>query len=433
MTETAWLVGMSLLAFGFNGLLAATRSGLVNSRLSTLREAGQQGDRAAGQAYQVAANASELLLAFRLAQALARLVAIGLAFSLVAQLLPPGAGPLSLLGALAAAGLVVGLVEWCMENLALRRPESWARRMVGLARFVVGSTRPFAAVARALAGWASGRRGGAQSSLVTEEEIMTLVDAGEEGGAIEEEEKEMIYSIFQLAETLAREVMVPRIDIQGLDQDTPVAEATRQMLSTGHSRVPVFAGSIDQIVGVLHAKDLLRAWLAGEQERPVRELARPAHFVPEAKKADDLLQELQEMLVHMAIVVDEYGGTAGIVTLEDIVEEIIGEIRDEYDRSEEQAYHQINQTEFLFSGGIDLDDVNQLTGAELPKETAETLAGFIYSRLGRIPNQGERLSAGGLELTVEQVIGRRIRKVRAWAASKEPVESSDETDRDPQA
>jgi putative hemolysin len=433
MTETAWLGGMLLLAIGFNGLLAATRSGLVNSRPSTLRDAAQHGDRAAEKAFQVMANASDLLLAFRLAQALARLFAVGLAFTLATQLLAPGAGPGSWLAALAVAGLFVWLVEWGMENLALRRPEAWARRMVGLARVVVFITRPFAALARSMAGWFSGRRGGAHAPLVTEEEIMTLVDAGEEGGAIEEEEKEMIYSIFQLADTLAREVMVPRIDIQGLEQDTPVAEATREMLGTGHSRVPVFAGSIDEIVGVLHAKDLLRAWLAGEQERPVRDLARPAHFVPEAKKADDLLQELQEMLVHMAIVVDEYGGTAGVVTLEDIVEEIIGEIRDEYDRSEEQAYHQIDQTEFLFSGGIDLDDVNQLTGAELPKETAETLAGFIYSRLGRIPNQGERLSAGGLELTVEQVVGRRIRKVRACLTPKEPEESSDETDRDPQA
>jgi CBS domain containing-hemolysin-like protein len=184
---------------------------------------------------------------------------------------------------------------------------------------------------------------------------------------------------------------------------------------------------------VLHAKDLLLAWQAGEQQRPVGELSRPAYFVPEAKKADDLLEELQEKLVHMAIVVDEYGGTAGVVTLEDIVEEIIGEIRDEYDRSEERAYQQISPTEFLFSGGIDLDDVNQLTGAELTKETSETLAGFIYSQLGRIPNPGDRLRAGGLELTVEQVAGRRIRKVRASAAPNESLESTDQTDRKPEA
>ena len=433
MTDVGWLTGLLLLAIGLNGLLAATRSGLVNSRLATLREAAQQGDRAAGRAAQVASNASELLLAFRLAQALARLLAIGLAFGLAFRLLPEGASAWVWLGVLVAAGLAAGLAEWCLENVALRHPEAWARRLARLARFVVVCARPFAALARALAGWASGQPSGAQSPLVTEEEIMTLVDAGEEGGAIEEEEKEMIYSIFQLADTLAREVMVPRIDIQALEQSTSVAQATRQMQLTGHSRVPVYAGSIDQIVGVLHAKDLLAAWQAGEQERPVRDLARAAHFVPEAKTADDLLQELQEKLVHMAIVVDEYGGTAGVVTLEDIVEEIIGEIRDEYDRAEERAYHQVGQTEFVFSGGIDLDDVNQLMGAELTKETAETLAGFIISRLGRIPAQGECMQAGGLELTVEQVVGRRIRKVRARATPTPAVESSDATDRETQA
>ena len=433
MTDPGWLAALFVLAIGLNGLLAGTRSGLVNSRPSALRDAAQQGDRAAERAYLVATNASELLLAFRLAQSVTRLIAVGMAFVLATMLLPSGIGPLTTMAALAAGGLLVWLVEWTIENLALRRPESWARRTVGVAQLVVVITRPLAQGARTLAGWISGKHGGSGSPLITEEEIMTMVDAGEEGGAIEEEEKEMIYSIFQLSDTLAREVMVPRIDIQGLEQETQVGEATRLLLSTGHSRVPVFAGSIDQIVGVLHAKDLLRAWQAGEQERPVRDLARPAYFVPEAKKADDLLQELQDNLVHMAVVVDEYGGTAGVVTLEDIVEEIIGEIRDEYDRSEERAYQQIDSNEFLFSGGIDLDDVNQLTGAELSKETAETLAGYIYSRLGRIPNQGDRLSSGGLEMTVEQVVGRRIRKVRATVVQPQSVESSNETDRDPPA
>lgn len=433
MTEISWLTGLLVLAVGLNGLLAASRSGMVNSRPSSLREAGQRGDRKAGQAYQVATNASELLLAFRLVQALTRLLAYGLGFTLAVQGMQPDAGLLSLLAVVAAVGLLVGLVEWGLENLALRRPEAWAQGTVGLARFVVTVSRPFSAAALILAGWASGKRGGAQFPLVTEEEIMTLVDAGEEGGAIEVEEKEMIYSIFQLGDTLAREVMVPRIDIQSLDQDTPVAEATRQMMSTGHSRVPVYAESIDQIVGVLHIKDLLHAWQAGEQDRPVKDLARPAYFVPEAKKAGDLLEELQDKLVHMAVVVDEYGGTAGVVTLEDIVEEIIGEIRDEYDRSEERAYHQTGQSEFMFSGGIDLDDVNQLTGAELTNETAETLAGFIYSQLGRFPSQGETLRAGGLDLTVEQLVGRRIRKVRATVVRRESAEPSHETDSRPQA
>jgi putative hemolysin len=428
MTEASWLAILFLLALVIHGLLAGARSAMVNSRPAALREAGQKGDRGADRAYQVASEASDLLLAFRLVQGLTRLLVYGLAFALGARATQPEIEPLVLLAVLLGAGLLVGLVEWSMENVVLRQPEAWAIRMAGPSRAVVLLARPFSRAALRLAGWVSGRRGGSTYALVTEEAIMTLVDAGEEGGAIEEEEKEMIYSIFQLSDTLAREVMVPRIDIQALDGATLVSEATRQILSTGHSRVPVFSESIDNIVGVLHVKDLLRAWQSGGQDQPIRNLAREAYFVPEAKKADDLLEELQEKLVHMAVVVDEYGGTAGVVTIEDIVEEIIGEIRDEYDRAEERAYHQVGESEFVFTGGIDVDDVNQLTGAELPKVSSETLAGFIYSQLGRIPAQGDTLRAGRLNLTVEQVVGRRIRKVRATVVRPEPAERSHETD-----
>jgi len=248
---------------------------------------------------------------------------------------------------------------------------------------------------------------------VTEEEIMTLVDAGEEEGVIEEEEKAMIYSIFQLDNTLAREVMVPRIDILAFERSTTLAQATDELLRTGYSRAPVYVGSIDHVIGLVYIKDLLAAWRVGETDRVVADLLREAYFVPEAKKLDDLLAEMQARRVHMAIVVDEYGGTAGLVTIEDIVEEIVGEILDEYDYAEEMRYEEVSKGEFVFSGGIDLDDVNKIAGASLPKETSETLGGFIYSQLGKVPVPGETVEAGGLQLVVEQVAGRRIRKVRA--------------------
>jgi CBS domain containing-hemolysin-like protein len=253
---------------------------------------------------------------------------------------------------------------------------------------------------------------GEDQPLVTEEEIMTLVDAGEEGGAIEEEEKAMIYSIFQLGDTLAREVMIPRIDIQSLDGDTTLAESTDLLLQSGFSRAPVYRNSVDNIIGLAYIKDLLDGWRKGRQFEPISNFMREAYFIPEGMKLDDLLAEMQAKRVHMAIVVDEYGGTAGVVTIEDIVEEIVGEIRDEYD----------------FSGGIDLDDVNLLAGSELPKDTSETLGGFIYSHLGRVPIRGEVVEAGGLRLIVDQVAGRRIRKVRA-SRHQAPISenNSDET------
>ena len=242
---------------------------------------------------------------------------------------------------------------------------------------------------------------------------MTLVDASEEGGAIEEDEKAMIYSIFKLGDTLAREVMIPRLDIQSLDGDTQISEALDALLQTGFSRAPVYRNSIDNIIGLAYIKDLLSVWKNGHQAEQISNFMRDAYFIPEGMKLDDLLEEMQLKRVHMAVVVDEYGGTAGVVTIEDIVEEIVGEIRDEYDIAEEASYQQLRDGEFVFNGGIDLDDVNILAGSDLPKGSSETLGGFIYSQLGRVPNLGEIVDAGGLRLTVEQVVGRRIRKVRA--------------------
>ena len=252
---------------------------------------------------------------------------------------------------------------------------------------------------------------------------MTLVDAGQEEGVIEQEEKAMIYSIFQLDNTLAREVMVPRIDIIAFEEHTTLQEATETLLQTGHSRAPVFSESIDNVIGLVYIKDLLAAWSDGGLDQRVSDIMREAYFVPEAKKVDDLLTEMQATRMHIAIVVDEYGGTAGVVTIEDIVEEIVGEILDEYDFAEELPYEQLESGEFIFSGGIDIDDVNQITGAQIPKDTSETLGGYIYGRLGKVPVPGETVEIGGLRLSVEQVVGRRIRKIRARLIPVEPRET----------
>jgi CBS domain containing-hemolysin-like protein len=253
---------------------------------------------------------------------------------------------------------------------------------------------------------------------------MTLVDAGEEEGVIEEDEKAMIYSIFQLDQTLAREIMIPRIDLIAFEGSTSLREATDSLLGTGHSRAPVYSSSVDDVIGLIYIKDLLAAWKEDALDRTVSELMREAYFVPEAKIVDDLLAEMRARRVHMVIVVDEYGGTAGLVTIEDIVEEIVGEILDEYDYLEELPYQRLQEGEYIFSGGIDLDDVNQITGANVPKEGSETLGGFIYSQLGKVPVTGEIVDAGGLHFVVEEVAGRRIRKIRA-----EKIESS-ETEKD---
>jgi CBS domain containing-hemolysin-like protein len=256
-----------------------------------------------------------------------------------------------------------------------------------------------------------------------------MVDAGEEGGVIEEEEKEMIYSIFEIGETMAREIMVPRMDVLALDVSTPLPEALDAVLKAGHSRVPIFDGHIDNIVGLLYAKDLLRAWKDGSQLGSLRDLLRPAYFVPETKKVDELLAELQQRRIHLAVVVDEYGGTAGIVTLEDIVEEIVGEIRDEYDVNEESLFERVSDDEYIFDARIDLDEVNELLKLDLPSGQSDSLGGYIYGQLGHVPAPGEKVHAEGVDFEVLSVTGRRIRKVRALRRPAEPPAAAPEEPR----
>lgn len=248
-------------------------------------------------------------------------------------------------------------------------------------------------------------------STITEEDLRTYVDASEEGGLLEKDEKEMIYSIFDLGDTVAREVMVPRIDIVAVEADSPVSEALDTILEAGHSRVPVYDDSIDNIVGILYAKDLLAHWHKGGQPRPVRGLEREVYYVPETKPVSDLLRELQTKKVHIAIVVDEYGGTAGLVTIEDILEEIVGEIQDEYD-VEEFYMDRISESEYIFSARVDLDDINDLMSVDLPTDESDTLGGLVYAMLGRVPAVGDTVDVGDLRLTVLTVEGRRIGTVR---------------------
>lgn len=408
-------------------LLAASRSAYVNSRLSILGQMRDEGRRGASRAIKTITKASRLILSLRLGQTVTRLSAIAVTWLAARPIITIVMDDrlLAVSGVVLVAGFIVTSIEFFVENLTLRRPEIWAARLSSFVSIVVTILSPFGSALLRVARFLAGTEGEQHHPLVTEEQIMTLVDAGEEEGVIQEDEKAMIFSIFQLGDTLAREVMVPRIDIQGFDENDTMGIAIEELLRTGYSRAPVYSDSIDNVVGLVYLKDCLASWWQNKRDLRVKDLMREAYFIPEGKKVDDLLAEMQAMRMHMSVVVDEYGGTAGLVTIEDIVEEIVGEILDEYDMAEELPYLQLREGEYIFSGGIDLDDVNQLTGSELPKDTTETLGGFIYSRLGKVPLVGEEVTAGGLKLVVEQVAGRRIRKVRAELISP-PEEENDQ-------
>jgi len=317
--------------------------------------------------------------------------------------------------------LVVFWLEWMTEQVVMRQPEAWTVRLTGF----VGVTKAILSIFLFPVALSKESQEALEtSSLVTEDELKTLVDAGQKEGVFEQGERKMIYSVFALGDTLAREIMVPRTDMLALDVQTPLPEAVDALLQAGHSRVPVYEESVDHTLGLLYAKDLLRAWRENQQPASIGELLRPAYFIPEAKKVDELLAEMQSQRIHMAVVVDEYGGVAGLVTLEDIVEEVLGEIQDEYDQGEEAPYQKLADGSYLFLGRIDLDDFNEIMGANLSREEAETLGGYIYHHLGRVPGVGDEVKTGDIVLTVEQVTGRRIRKVSAhWSA---PVEQEDE-------
>ena len=414
-----------ILGFLFDIMLAAARSAFVNSRLSQLKTLEETHGRRAALAVRVLNEARRLILSLRIGQTIFRLLVLGLSLTTFLPLLAPSnlttTGAIAIL--LAGTGLLLGILEFSFENVVLKDPEIWALRLAVPVAGLVRVFEPIGWLLLRIARLIASPAGTQAHPMITEEEIMTLVDAGQEEGVIEQEEKAMIYSIFQLDNTLAREVMVPRIDIIAFEEHTTLQEATETLLQTGHSRAPVFSESIDNVIGLVYIKDLLAAWSDGGLDQRVSDIMREAYFVPEAKKVDDLLTEMQATRMHIAIVVDEYGGTAGVVTIEDIVEEIVGEILDEYDFAEELPYEQLESGEFIFSGGIDIDDVNQITGAQIPKDTSETLGGYIYGRLGKVPVPGETVEIGGLRLSVEQVVGRRIRKIRARLIPVEPRET----------
>ncbi len=247
--------------------------------------------------------------------------------------------------------------------------------------------------------------------LVTEEELRLMMSAGEEAGWIEHEEREMIEGVMDFGDTLVREIMIPRVDVVALEVNSSLDRALDVAITRGHSRIPVYEETIDNVVGILYAKDLIPVLRDGRRDTPLRDLIRPAYFVPMTMKVTALLEDLQRRRVHMAIVVDEYGGTAGIVTLEDLLEQIVGEIRDEYD-TEEPAIVEVGPHEFIVDARVPIDDIAELLEVEFPATTADRIGGLVYEQLGRIPRVGDEVTCGNVTITVLSIKGIRAERLR---------------------
>lgn len=305
--------------------------------------------------------------------------------------------------------LVLMAVNWLIIAFAVRNPAR-ARAWLGPLQRVVlsGSDR------RSGNGHSNGSSNGG-FGVPTEEEHWELeeqVIAAAEFGGIDPRDREMLRSILRLDVSTVREIMMPRLDMVTVDVNASLLEVAVSMCQHGHSRLPVFEESIDSIVGIVHSRDLLAIMGRGEADKPLREAMRPAFFIPESKRLDDLLEELQEKGVQMAIVVDEYGGTEGLVTMEDLLEEIVGEIEDEFSRDQEPEVVRYPDGSALVDAGVTTDEVRALFGASLDSSDIDTVGGYVYRSLGRIPQTGDVVESDKLRIEVVSIFGRRLRKLR---------------------
>ena len=300
------------------------------------------------------------------------------------------------------------------------------RAALAVAPFVWFLGRLLAAPTRALIGLANvllPGKGLKEGPFVSEADLRAMAEAGHEEGSIEREEKELIHSIFEFGDTIVREVMVPRPDIVAIEASGTLRDVQALVLQHGFSRIPVYRGELDDVVGFVFAKDVLKALHQGKHDMPLTEIVREAHFVPESKKVADLLREMQRQKFHVALVTDEYGSVVGLVTMEDLLEELVGEIADEYDREEPQVV-QVGEGVYRVNGRVAIDEVNELLGVELPHDGWDTVGGLVLGLLGQIPQEGQEVRFGDLVFTAEQVRGLRIAKV--LISRREPEATEEE-------
>ncbi len=322
--------------------------------------------------------------------------------------------------------VILVLGEVAPKMYAMQRNVDVARRNSGLLTVVMNVLSPVVSALYALAGKLGGGAAGEERPFVTAEELRTIVALSEERGTLEEDERDMIDSVMEFGDTVVRELMVPRVDMECFDNTVTVGVATDGVKKLGFSRVPVYEGDIDHIVGILYAKDLLKFDTETDRNRPITDILRPPLFTPESKNAGELLRELQRRRTHIAVVVDEYGGTAGLVTLEDLIEEIVGEIRDEHDQ-EEPLLTIIDRSTLIADGMVRLDELAESMELTFEGESVETLGGYLMDAFGRIPSEGEKIERDGAEFTIESVVEQRITSVRVVRVDDgEPEEPEDQ-------
>jgi putative hemolysin len=421
-----------------NGFFVAAEIAFVSVRRTRLDELAEAGDRGAKRAQVLMRDPGRFLAVIQVAitflGALASAVAAVSIVTVVSEplrqitFLADYADTIALLFVTSIVAIVsIVLGELIPKGLALGNPDRIALSVSGPITIFAKIVSPLVAVLVALTKLISKPFGidPTRTPELSAAEIRLIVEQGSQQGVLEAEEEQMISAVMSLSDSKLHEVMVPRIDIAAIDQEASFDDAVTLVLTEGHSRTPLYKESVDHIVGILYAKDLLRIIAAGGPRPRLRDIMRPALFVPESQAVDDLLNELQRRRVHMAIVLDEYGGTAGLVTIEDLLEEIVGEIQDEFDEEEPMKVI-VRDGEAILDGRADIDEMGELVDPALELEDDEeydTVGGFVYHRIGRVPVVGDTVAVDPFKITVIKVIGRRVGKVRVtWdAGAQKPV------------
>ena len=360
----------------------------------------------------------ELLVTLLVGITVVNIGASALAAAIAERLL----GPSGLAVAIPAMVLLLSVFgEVLPMTVAVEHPErvsAWVTRPVAWLSLALAPVRAALGALTALTLRLVGSERMGQPEL-TQEELRTLVDVGTREGVVERTEREMIHGVFELENTLVREVMVPRLDMFCLDVTTRPESILDQLRENLHSRVPVFEGTVDQIIGVLYTKDLLPLLRGLPPGFDLRARLHPPYFVPESKRADALLREFQAKKLHLAIVVDEYGGTAGLVAMEDLLEELVGEIRDEFDE-EERLIQPVGERAFRVSGRLPIGELTAATGLQVPGEAFDTVGGWVLDLFGRVPHKGERKATGDAVVTVEKVERTRVLEVLVTLSAPAP-------------
>lgn len=416
-----FLLGLGI-CLGLSAFFSSTETAFFSLTQSIVSELKEARDTRARRVVRLLERPKELLITILSGNALVNVAFAVMATFLTISVCNLTGFPLSAgltISVFVVTGIVLIVGEIIPKILAIKYAETWALKSSLLLDLFRRLLWPLTSFLTLLSSSFSRALGVDRARLnISEDEIKTLVEVSEERGALEEDEKAMIQGIFEISETTVKEIMVPRVDIVSLPITATAQEIIALVKEKGHSRIPIHQENLDKIAGLIHVKDLLPFMENGDWKIDLSKILREANFVPEGKKIDDLLKHFQQEKSHMAIVVDEYGGTAGLVTLEDVLEEIVGEIQDEYDR-EVPLCQKIADNVLIADARIDIDELNEHLGSNaLPdSDDYETLGGFIFSQIGDLPEEKGTVDYGNLHFIVEETNGNRINRIRIEVVS----------------